>query len=167
MAAALVLNATFEPLSVVHARRAVVLVLRGRASVVAVRDEVWHSESASVVVPSVVRLNGYVRVSYERTVPVTRRAIFGRDGHRCQYCGAAAESLDHVLPRSRGGDHTWENVVACCRRCNLRKGDRLPGEVGLALQRHPQRPHRFGWIFATAGTHLDPSWRPYLLADSA
>lgn len=167
VAAALVLNATFEPLAVVNSRRAVVLVLRGKAHVIAARPDVWHSETSEVAVPSVVRLTHFVRVSYERVIPVTRRAIFGRDEHRCQYCGGSAESLDHVLPRSRGGDHTWENVVACCRRCNLRKGDRLPAEVGLALTRRPQRPHRYGWIYATAGHHLDPSWRPYLLAETA
>ena len=87
MAASLILNATFEPLSVVPARRAVVLVARGRASVVAERDEVWHSERMAIAVPSVAKLNTFVRVPFERTVPVSRRAVFGRDGHSCQYCG--------------------------------------------------------------------------------
>ena len=130
MVRSLILNATYEPLSVVPSRRAVVLVARGRAIVVAHRDEVWHSASFSIQVPSVVKLASYVKVPYERAIPVSRRAVFGRDGHRCQYCGGAAESLDHVVPRSRGGEHTWENVVACCRRCNMHKGDRLPSEVG-------------------------------------
>jgi 5-methylcytosine-specific restriction endonuclease McrA len=164
MAASLILNATFEPLSVVPARRAVVLVARGRASVVAERDEVWHSERMAIAVPSVAKLNTFVRVPFERTVPVSRRAVFGRDGQTCQYCGGPAESLDHVTPRSRGGLHTWDNVVACCRRCNLRKGDRLPGEVGLNLLRRPTPPHRYSWIYATAGFVLDPSWQPYLLS---
>lgn len=163
MAASLILNASYEPLSVVPARRAVVLVARGRASVVAERDEVWRSENLAITVPSVAKLTHYVRVPFERTVPVSRRAVFGRDNHICQYCGAAAESLDHVTPRSRGGLHTWDNVVACCRRCNLRKGDRLPTEVGLILARRPSPPNRYGWIYATAGYVLDPSWQPYLL----
>ncbi len=163
MATALILNATYEPLSVVPARRAVVLVARGRASVLATRDEVWHSAKIDITVPSVAKLNTFVRVPFERTVPVSRRAVFGRDDHVCQYCGAAAESLDHVTPRSRGGLHTWDNVVACCRRCNLRKGDRLPIEVGLALARRPSAPHRYGWIYASTGSTLDPSWQPYLL----
>lgn len=167
MRSALVLNASYEPLSVVSARRAVVLVLGGKATVLAAREEKWRSEAMAVEVPSVVRLTRYVRVPYQRTVPVTRRAVFGRDGHRCQYCGAAAESIDHVLPRSRGGEHTWDNVVACCRRCNLRKGDRLPSEVGLTLRSRPQAPLRYGWIFASAGYSLDETWRPYLLPASA
>lgn len=162
MARALVLNATYEPLSVVSARRAVVLVLRGRASQVVGRDEVWCSESERVIVPSVVKLTSFVKVPYRRAVPVTRRAVFGRDGHRCQYCGGAAESLDHVLPRSRGGGHTWDNVVACCRPCNIRKGDRLPSESGLRLAVAPQSPRHYAWIYASAGYTLDPAWHPYL-----
>jgi 5-methylcytosine-specific restriction endonuclease McrA len=163
MGRALILNASFEPLSVVPARRAVVLVTRGRATVIAQYDEVWHSVSRAFPVPSVVRLNAYIRIPFERTVPVSRRAVFGRDSHRCQYCGGAAENLDHVVPRSRGGLHSWENVVACCRRCNVRKGDRLPGEVGLSLMRRPTPPSRYGWIYASAGYVLEPSWQPYLL----
>lgn len=167
MSRALVLNASYEPLSVVAARRAVVLVLHGKAVVIAARDEQWHSQHAPFEVPSVVKLTAFVHVPFHRAVPVTRRAVFGRDGHRCQYCGAQAESIDHVLPRSRGGGHTWDNVVACCRRCNVRKGDRLPSEAGLSLPAKPGAPLRYGWIFASAGFSLDPTWHPYLLADSA
>src|SRR3970282_2399464 len=103
MARVLVLNASYEPLSVVTARRAVVLVLNQRATVVVGKDETWISESISVDVPSVVRLNRFVKVPYRRSAPVTRRAVFGRDGHRCQYCGGPAESLDHVFAPSKGG----------------------------------------------------------------
>lgn len=163
MPASLILNASYEPLSVVSSRRAVVLVARGRAHVMAERDEVWHSANLDIKVPSVIRLTYYVRVPFERTVPVSKRAVFGRDEHSCQYCGSPAENIDHVLPRSKGGQHTWDNVVACCRRCNLRKGDRLPAEVGLTLSRRPTVPHRYSWIYASAGFALDPSWQPYLL----
>lgn len=163
MSNALVLNATYEPLSVVNARRAVVLVLRQRAVVVEGRDEAWSAEHVTVTVPSVVKLTSYVRLPYQRSVPVTRRAVFGRDGNRCQYCAGPAESIDHVVPRSRGGLHTWDNVVACCRRCNVHKGNRLPSEAGLRLDRRPQAPLRYGWIYASAGYTVDPSWRPYLM----
>jgi 5-methylcytosine-specific restriction endonuclease McrA len=164
MARALVLNASYEPLSVVPTRRAVVLVLRERATLVVGRDEVWASERDSVTVPSVVRLTTFVRVPYRRTVPVTRRAVFGRDGHLCQYCGGPAESIDHVHPRSKGGLHSWENVVACCRSCNIRKGDRLPREAGLSLRVRPQAPRQYAWIYASAGYSVDPAWDPYLKA---
>lgn len=167
MTKALVLNATYEPLSVVSSRRALVLVWRERATVVAVREEIWHSADRRFAVPSVVRLNYYVKVPFRRSVPLTRRAVFGRDGNVCQYCGDTAESLDHVVPRSRGGAHTWDNVVACCRRCNIKKGNRLPSEVGLALSTSPRSPRRFGWVYTSSGYRVDPSWKPYLLADSA
>jgi 5-methylcytosine-specific restriction endonuclease McrA len=162
MVRALVLNATYEPLSVVPTRRAVVLVMRGRAISVVDRDETWYSERATVSVPSVVKLTSFVKVPYRRSVPVTRRAVFGRDGHVCQYCGDQAESIDHVLPRSRGGHHSWDNVVACCRSCNMRKGNRLPREAGMALHAKPQAPRHYAWIYASAGYTLDPAWQPYL-----
>ncbi len=167
MSSVLVLNASFEPLSVVAVRRALVLVFRGKAETVEARNEMWHSERMSMTVPSVVRLTRYVHVPYQRSVPVTRRAVFGRDDHRCQYCSAPADSIDHVVPRSRGGQHTWDNVVACCRRCNVRKGSRLPSEIGLVLRRRPEPPSRLGWIYATSGYRSDPSWERYLEAQTA
>ena len=167
MARALVLNASYEPLSVVSERRAVILVLNGKATTAVGRDEHWASEMTTVELPSVVRLNRYVRVPYRRAVPVTRRAVFGRDGHTCQYCGGPADSLDHVKPRSKGGDHTWENVVACRRTCNVRKGARTPDESGLRLRSQPGPPRRFAWIYASTGFQVDPAWHPFLLAESA
>lgn len=167
MARALVLNASYEPLSVVTTRRAVVLVLNGKAHLLESVGDVWHAERMEVPVPSVVKLNRYVRVPYGRPSPLTRNAVFARDRHRCQYCGEHAESIDHVVPRSRGGTHSWDNVVASCRRCNLRKGDRLPEEMGYRLSRRPAEPHRFGWVYARVGTAIDPVWEEYLLAHSA
>ena len=162
MARVLVLNASYQPLSVVATRRAVVLVLNQKATVVVGRNEIWNSEHRKFEIPSVVRLNRFVKVPYRRAAPVTRRAVFGRDGHRCQYCGSAAESIDHVLPRSKGGNHTWENVVACCRPCNIRKGDRSPAEAGFRLAASPRPPRRYAWIYASTGYQVDPDWQPYL-----
>jgi 5-methylcytosine-specific restriction endonuclease McrA len=167
MTRSLVLNASYEPLSVVSERRAIVLVLAEKATVVVPRPEIWFSERIEVQVPSVVKLNRFVKVPYRRSVPVTRRAVFGRDGHRCQYCGGPAESIDHVTPRSRGGEHIWENVVACCRPCNMRKGDRTPSESGFDLRVQPSPPRRFAWIYASTGFQVDPDWTPFLLAESA
>lgn len=167
MSGSLVLNASFEPLSVVSARRAVVLVLRGRAIALEERAEVWSSELAQIAVPSVVRLVSYVRVPHQRMATVTRRGVFGRDGARCQYCALPADSIDHVLPRSRGGLHNWENVVACCRRCNTHKGDRLPEEAGMTLARRPRAPSPHAWVFASSGYSMDPVWHTYLLHEIA
>lgn len=161
MGRALLLNATFEPLCVVSARRAVVLVLKEKAEILERNGAELRSERHTIPVPSVVRLTRYVRVPYRTRVPLSRRAVFARDQHRCQYCGRSAENLDHVIPRSRGGTHTWDNVVASCRACNARKEDRAPHEAGLRLRKAPTAPHADLWLIATAG-RLDPAWTQYL-----
>lgn len=161
MGKALVLNNTYEPLCVVPARRAVVLVLRSKASVVEENGVVMRSEKLSIQVPSVVRLNYFVKVPYRARASLSRRAVLVRDSFECQYCKGRAESVDHVLPRSRGGTHTWENVVACCRRCNARKENRTPEEVGLKLRKAPRAPHSNLLLRVSVG-RLDPAWEPYL-----
>jgi 5-methylcytosine-specific restriction endonuclease McrA len=158
---ALVLNATFEPLGIVSTRRALLLVLATRAELLHATDAVFRSERCAFPEPSVVRLSRYVRVPHNRMVAVNRRTVFARDGHRCQYCGSAAESIDHVVPRSRGGLHAWDNVVAACRRCNTRKEDRLPHEAGLVLRRPPAPPRQRVWLLAMSGGARD-EWVPYL-----
>lgn len=164
MARALVLNATYEPLSVVPVRRAIVLVLRERADVVASNGKVWRSEAIELSSPSVIRLRHFVKIPYARRVPLNRRTVFHRDGFTCQYCGHAAENIDHVVPKSQGGTHVWENVVACCRRCNTKKGGRTPREAGLALLRRPAAPRRRTSLLVATGSRPDPSWEPYLEA---
>jgi 5-methylcytosine-specific restriction endonuclease McrA len=161
MASALVLNATYEPLGVVSARRAVILVLADKAEVVHGSDHAMHSEHLTVTIPSVVRLTTYVRVPVRRRAPLNRRAIFARDDARCQYCGGTAESIDHVVPRSRGGGHEWENVVAACRPCNARKRDRLLSETSMALRRWPRAPRELTWVTVAVGS-VPTAWEPYL-----
>jgi 5-methylcytosine-specific restriction endonuclease McrA len=162
MARALILNATYEPLSIVSSRRALVLVLREKAVLIEASGETWHSERHAHPIPSVIRLRTYVKVPYARRVALNRRAVFARDEHSCQYCGKNAENLDHVVPRSKGGKHAWENVVAACRRCNVRKGDRTPGEAGMKLRKRPRAPRRHGWILVSLGATPHPTWTPYL-----
>ena len=166
MGRALVLNATYEPLCVVPVRRAVVLVLKEKAEVIHHRDEVMHSERVAFPVPSVIRLVHFVRVPFRARAPLSRRSIFVRDHHRCQYCGAAAENIDHVIPRSRGGLHVWENVVAACRPCNSRKEDRSVHDAGLVLRRRPTAPKELTWIIVAVG-HVSPQWEPYLQGAAA
>jgi 5-methylcytosine-specific restriction endonuclease McrA len=167
MGAALVLNATYEPLCVVPLRRAVVLVLTEKALIVESTDDVMHSERLTLPVPTVVRLARFVRVPYRREVPLTRRAVLERDAHACVYCGSKADTIDHVRPRSKGGLHVWANVVAACARCNHRKGDRLLSELGWHLRSAPAAPPPtvavvMGW------TVREPSWAQYLgLGDEA
>jgi 5-methylcytosine-specific restriction endonuclease McrA len=160
--AALVLNATYEPLCVVPLRRAVVLVLAEKAVVVESSDDVMHSERLAVPIPTVVRLSHFVRVPYRREVPLTRRAVLERDGHACVYCGTKADTIDHVRPRSRGGLHVWTNVVAACARCNHRKGDRLLNELGWHIRNHPVQPPATVAVVMGWATR-EPSWEPYLV----
>lgn len=158
---ALVLNATFEPLGIVSSRRAVLLVLDTKAELVHTTDRFFRAEHISVPEPSVVRLVRYVYIPRQYRIAVNRRTVFARDSSRCQYCGGAAENLDHVIPRSKGGPHTWENVVAACRRCNTRKEDRLPHEAGMALRRTPIAPHHRVQLLALCGGASE-DWRSYL-----
>jgi len=161
MARALVLNATYEPLSIVPTRRAICLVLDEKAEILEDAGLLLRSARLSLPVPSVIRLRSYVRVPYQRRCTLSRRAVFARDDHRCQYCGGHADSIDHVVPRSRGGTHTWENVVAACRPCNLRKRDRYVEETGMRLARRPAPPRELAWVVVAVGRVPDP-WQPYL-----
>ncbi|QKT12274.1 MULTISPECIES: HNH endonuclease [unclassified Rhodococcus (in: high G+C Gram-positive bacteria)] len=160
----LLLNATFEPLTALPARRAVVLMVCDKAD--PVHEDplgpVIHSEGYSLQVPFVIRLRNYVRVPYRTRVPMTRAALMHRDRFRCGYCGDKAETIDHVVPRSRGGGHSWENCVACCAPCNHRKADKLLTELGWTLRTAlvpPSGPH---WRLLSTTTEVHPTWLPYL-----
>src|SRR5712691_10468159 len=159
MGRALVLNVSDAPLAVVPARRAVVLVLKDKAEIVASNGVVFRSERLEIEAPSIVRLRRFVRVPFRSRAPLTRRAVFARDDWTCQYCRAAAENLDHVIPRSRGGEHVWENVVASCRRCNAKKENRLLSEAGLHLARRPYAPSDG---FRLSLGRPEPGWELYL-----
>ena len=161
MSRALVLNATFEPLCVVTDRRALVLVLAQKADAVENTDQVARSARRADPLPSVVRLVRFVRVPYRAAVPLTRRAVFARDGGRCVYCTSPATSLDHVVPRSRGGEHVWTNVVSACRRCNHIKADRSVSDLGWQMRHSPFQPIGPAWRILGSG-RADPTWVPYL-----
>jgi 5-methylcytosine-specific restriction endonuclease McrA len=137
----------------------VVLVLKEKADIIASDGIVFRSERIQLPAPSVVRLRYFIHVPYRARAALTRRAVFARDGWVCQYCGVQAENVDHVVPKSRGGEHSWENVVAACRRCNSKKENRLPHEVGLKLHREPFVPS--DGLRLSLGT-LEPEWEAYL-----
>jgi len=164
----LLLNATYEPLCVVSTRRALVLVLAEKVDVV-LHDPARVARSAhlEVPVPSVIRLRAFVRVPYRTRSAVTRRGVLRRDGFRCAYCRERkATTVDHVIPRSRGGPNTWENVVAACEPCNARKGDRLVRELGWRPRFGPTVPLVTRRI-VLATMSVDPTWEPWLVLDHA
>jgi 5-methylcytosine-specific restriction endonuclease McrA len=163
MSGALVLNATYEPLCVVSPRRAAVLVLDEKADVVHDTGAALRSERREVPIPSVVRLRQFVKVPYQRRSAMSRKAVFARDNHRCQYCDAPADSIDHVIPKSKGGLHTWDNVVAACRPCNLGKRDRYLEDTSMRLRKPPAPPRELSWVLV-AMPRVPDLWKPYLRA---
>ncbi|WP_278315489.1 HNH endonuclease [Lolliginicoccus levis] len=162
----LLLNASFEPLTTVAARRAIILVLRGRAEILHpdASGILIHAASGTIPVPSVIRLTTYVRVPYIARVPLTRATLMQRDRNRCGYCGGRADTIDHVIPRSRGGTHTWENCVACCTRCNHRKADKLLSEIGWTLAAPLRAPAGRHWHLVSKIRTHDPVWSDYVPA---
>lgn len=161
MGRALVLNATYEPLSIVPIRRAVCLVLDDKAELVESDDGVLRSARLTVPSPAVIRLRYMVKAPRRREAALSRRAVFARDEYRCQYCGRRADSIDHVVPRSRGGADVWENLAAACRSCNTSKRDRTPDEAGMRLMRPCRAPRAAAWVVLGA-SYVPDTWKPYL-----
>ena len=161
MRSALVLNATYEPLSIVPSRRAACLVLAEKADIIHDDGTSIHSARLTVPSPTVIRLRYVVKVPYYRHAALSRRAVFARDDHRCQYCGEHADSIDHIFPRSRGGQHEWENVAAACRPCNLTSAiaRRRRRACGWRARRgHRARPPGSSWRW----DGVPEVWKPYL-----
>ncbi len=164
MGQVLVLNASYEPLNITTWRRAMVMLMKGKA------EGLEHDPSKLIRqgthLPTVIRLVQFVRVPF-RQLPLTRRNVFQRDNHCCQYCGSRTEelSIDHVMPRSRGGGDTWDNITTACLSCNVRKGSRTPEEAGMPLNRVPRRPHSSLSFEAVrqidSGRHLE--WAKYVI----
>ena len=162
----LVLNASYEPINICAARRALVLILKGVASAEAHAPGAFHSQRQAVQLPSVIRLLEYRRIPHQ-TRALSRKNILMRDRYTCQYCQKILSSseltLDHVIPRSRGGETTWENLVASCNPCNNRKGNRTPDEAGTKLQRPPKpfSVHTSRHIMRLLA-RSDEQWKKYL-----
>ena len=162
----LVLNSTFEPINVCTMRRAIVLILKGVARAEERHESELHSARAKIPAPSVIRLAEYVHIPFERK-SLSRKNILLRDHYTCQYCGKVFNpsdlTLDHVIPKSRGGSSNWDNLVACCKRCNNRKGNATPEEVGMKLVKRPQSfsMHVNRQIMRYLG-RTDAAWRKYL-----
>ena len=159
----LVLNASYEPLNICSLRRAHVLVWKGRAEILESHERPLCSACTQFRRPHVIRLVTYVRVPRGATRRISRRVLFARDGWQCAYCGSESHrlTLDHVVPRSRGGTSVWENVVASCAPCNHRKGDRLLEETTMTLRTVPRPPTPILFIRLTA-EHIPDVWRRYL-----
>jgi len=165
----LVLNSTYEPLHIVSWRRAVRMLFQEKVEVVEEYDREIRSVTVSIRLPAVLRLVRYVKVKHHyHQVKFTRGNIYSRDGHRCQYCGgkfrASQLTYDHVLPVARGGLKTWENIVTCCKKCNLIKGNRTPKEAELSILKRPKSPSGFPYRiqFWLWDKETPESWKNYI-----
>lgn len=163
----LVLNQDYSPMSVCSAQRAFLLIYLKKAELLnATADKFLRTVSRSFPMPSVIRIHTYITVPY-RGVVMTRHNIFKRDNNECQYCGTKQDlTIDHVIPRSKGGRSTWKNLVAACKRCNARKGDYAPQQVDMKLTKQPYRPSYVMFIRESSG-FVQEEWRPYLEQVSA
>jgi 5-methylcytosine-specific restriction endonuclease McrA len=165
----LVLNATYEPLSVISVKRAVVLLLKEKAELVEAAGERLRASRTSIPVPLVIRLVYYVRIPHRAGLSPSRHSIMLRDNFTCQYCGQVpargALTLDHVLPTSRGGETAWDNMVVACRTCNTKKGDRTPDEAGMSLRRRPGRPQYLAFLLLSESAS-NQAWRKYIVSEA-
>jgi len=160
----LVLNQGYQPVNLCRTRRAIVLVLRGRAETVENSRGEIRSVCQVFQIPSVIRLACVVNRPHQQR-KLTKIEVFNRDHYTCQYCGRQTKelTLDHVIPRGRGGEHTWENIVSACIPCNRRKGGRTPGEAGMKLLRQPRVPRNDGFYVPYNLLSNHGEWRKYLL----
>jgi len=158
----LVLNQNYEPLAISTVKRAIILMFTEKVELVARYDGAIHSVSMTLPCPSVIRLHSYIRKPY-REIPLNRKNILKRDNHTCQYCGKNNRpmTIDHVIPKSYGGQDTWENLVAACMACNTKKGNRTPEKAGMKLLKTPRRPGHLFYLKLMAGKP-HATWKPYL-----
>ena len=146
-----------------NVKKAIILLYLGKAELIEAHDgKQIRSVSVSMPFPSIVRLSVYIRIPYKKII-LSRKNILRRDGHRCQYCGEndVPLTVDHVIPKSRAGEDTWENLVTACVQCNNRKGDRTPDDARMKLLRKPMKPSHVTFIRHFVG-NIDERWKPYL-----
>lgn len=162
----LILNQSYEPISICSPKKALMLLFLTKAELVEHhQSRTVRTVRASYPFPSVIRLCAYLRVPF-RKIELSRKNIMRRDGMRCTYCGMGTPPLtmDHIIPRSRGGTDSWENLTTACIKCNNKKGSRTPDEAGMRLLTTPKRPHHVMFLKHAMG-HVDDTWRPYLFMD--
>jgi len=166
----LLLNSSFEPLKVVSWKKAVIMVLLGKVEVVQEYERIIRGMSFALRLPAVIRLNHYIKKG-SKIIKFSRQNLYLRDGGRCQYCGSPFSQRelthDHVIPRSKGGETEWTNVVTCCLTCNLKKGGRTPEEAGMFLIRKPRAPIWIPLLTMSLGLKETPEpWKDYLYLNS-
>lgn len=158
----LILNQTYEPLAICRLDKAIILTFLQKADVVSnYKNITINSSNKSFAVPSIIKLNRYVKMPYKK-IEFSRRNILKRDNHTCQYCGSKSSlTVDHVHPKSRGGQDTWENLTTACVKCNNKKGNRTPKEANMVLISEPYKPSYHGFLKTTIGK-TEKEWEQFL-----
>jgi len=159
----LVLNQNYEAMSICNVQRAIILLYLGKAELVASKNsQAICSVTQQIPFPTIVRLLIYIRVPYKKIV-LSRKNILRRDAYKCQYCkrGDVPLTIDHIVPKSKGGDDSWENLVAACVKCNNKKGDRSPDEAKMKILKKPTKPSHITFMKHFVG-RIDEEWKPYL-----
>jgi 5-methylcytosine-specific restriction endonuclease McrA len=165
MKSTLVLNASYEPMSIVNGHRGVNLVLSGKATSLDDSPEALHSNSLIIPVPYVIKLNYFVkRPQLHKPLPFSKKGVMVRDGYKCAYCKSKADTIDHIIPRSKGGENSYLNCVASCIKCNSYKRDRFLKETGMTLHHNPYEPSIFNsFLFKVMhDEHMFQSWSTYI-----
>ncbi|MBL7996300.1 HNH endonuclease [bacterium] len=159
----LVLNQNYEPMTICHVKKAIVLIFLGKAEIIEVIEgQAIRSVRSSFPFPSIVRIYAYIHKK-NKGIMLSRKNILKRDGFECQYCGSKTHSMtvDHIMPKVRGGKDTWENMITACIHCNNRKGDMTPEEAQMRLMTNPRKPHHLSFIQKHVGVR-DERWKQYL-----
>lgn len=157
----LLLNASYDPLRIISLKRAVILVMQDKAEVIEESDRLIRSEKLAFNAPSVIKLKYFVKIPYRAKLPLNNRNVLIRDKFECAYCDdRKATTVDHVIPRSRGGLHRWENVVAACEKCNAKKADKMLSEIGWEPKWSGYAPNGTRWL--VMGIRPKEEWTPYL-----
>lgn len=162
----MVLNQSYEPISICSARKAIVLLLLAKAELIAEKSgRKIHTIRTSYAFPSIIKLSSYIRIPF-KNVELSRKNIIRRDSNKCQYCGrkSVEMTMDHIIPKSRGGLESWENLVTACVKCNNIKGNRTPEEAGMKLLSNPRKPNHIMFLKQHIG-NIDQAWRPFLFMD--
>lgn len=164
--AVLVLNTNYSPLMICTARRAICLKYLEKVEILETYNDKVHSPSISLNLPSIIKLRDFVHYN-SMNVVMSRKNIMIRDKHTCQYCGSKTSSMtiDHIIPKHRGGNDNWENLITACQQCNKKKGNLSPEEAKMSLNRQPRKPNRIHY-FQQFINHDQTAWRPYLFLDS-
>lgn len=157
----LLLNGDWQPIRVIPTKRAIVLVLTEKAEVLVEGTGEFRSASTAVNIPQVIRLKRFVQIPFRAKIPLSNTAVLKRDHYKCAYCGTKANTVDHIIPKSRGGKHMWENVVAACRPCNAKKADKLLSEIGWKLSFTPRIPTGTVWLLI-GQREIPEEWSPFL-----